>query len=276
MYPPYPVGVGHTVPKSLFAKKKIEKLAKKIPKNALIRIYGLAGVGKGSLSFGLAQLLGIPHLEVSYILRAITYIFERYNMPFTDENVRLAFTKLGAYIDEHQMLQLQYAQAPLDRGDLKNSQIDTSIARYSSEPMVRYYYNHYVSQFLQHHTGTPLVIDSRGAMPPYLDEAIRAGKDVTQFLIVCSEKVTFERYYSQKIVDMHSLNPHFHPTSLTRQTIHEQFEKDIVERNDADIATILAHQIGLITPDSYLIDSSMMSVDEMIGSALTTLDLIYR
>jgi len=275
MYPPYPSGVGRPVAKALFPTKNIPTLKKKLPKNLIIRVYGLAGVGKGSLSFGLAKLLDIPHLEISYILRAITYIFERYNMPMTHENIRLAFIKLGVFIDANHVLQLQYAGALLDRSDLKNSAIDIHIAKYSADNVVRHYYNHYVSQFLQQYTSSPIVLDSRGAMPPYLENAIKNGKDIVQFLVLSSETVTFERYYTAKVVEMHHLNPHFHPTQATRQLIHDQFEQDVLMRNESDIVMIISHKIGLIAPDSYLIDSSQMSIDEMIGGALTTLDSLY-
>ena len=265
---PYPEGVGKVIVKHLYEKSKIPRLVDNLPDDVIIRVYGLAGVGKGTLSRSLSQILDIPHVEGSFILRAATYAYEDMSLELNKENTRKVFEKISPIIGEDNDLQMVYNGKVLERSDLKNSFIDTHVTKYSGDVDVREAYYAKLGHFLSFGVEGPCIVDSRGGMPPYIENAIINGKHVIQILLKVDDTEAFERYYESVLESKQKHNPEYKDNDLHRAEALAQFKLDVVERNELDVVMMKKMGLGLITPDTGVLDTSDCNVDEMIGSTL--------
>lgn len=265
----YPENIGIQLEKNILPLKEVEKLKKNLPNNLIIRFYGLAGVGKGTTSKAVSELLEIPYVEGSFILRAATYIYRDLNLEITKENTDLVFDKINLRINSDNRLQIVYNGKPLDHRHLKNSIIDMHVTDYSGDGYVRQKYYEKLGNFISHEIDSPCVLDSRGALPPYILQAKTAGKPVIQIMLIVSDEVAAARYHNHQIDQKRKANPDFVETEEEEQKIYDQFKKDITERNQKDLVMYEKMGLGVVEPESGIIDTSDMVVDEVIGTVLT-------
>lgn len=275
MYLPYPKNVGILIENKSFDHRKLRKLKKKLPKNLILRFYGLAGVGKGTVSKNLSQTLKIPYLEASFILRTVTFVFEHFNYEIKEKEVIQVFQKIHVKLENNGEINFYFLDKKIKRDELKNSQIDEKITTYSSHPLIRAYYNHFLDQLLEFGFDQPIILDSRGAMPPYLEKAAKRGQDIIQFLVIANEEAIYERYKQEKIRQIKILNPSIEDREINKIEILKQYKNDIKSRNDADIEMMLKNKMGIISADSFLLDTSFITPKEAVNSILHNLEKIY-
>jgi hypothetical protein len=122
---------------------------------------------------------------------------------------------------------------------------------------------------------TPMVISSIGAMPQYLVQAIEQGKSVIQFVTDCRDDVALERLIHQKLMILKSINPYFEPDSNFANECMIELETYKTEVKPKLYDFIVEQGDGVISPDSYVLDTSELDADHIIGSVLSKLSDIY-
>ncbi len=267
----YPDSVGQNLEKVIYPKSKITNLKNILPNNTIIRIYGLANTGKSTISENICHLLDIPYVRGSYILRAATYIYKNMGFDKTEQNTDEVFNTINCVLENGDFV-VYYRDKKLVRGDLKNSFIDTHITAYSSDEYIRQKYYEKLGNFLSNKIKSSCVLDSRGARPPYIIQAENSGSNVMQILLTVSNEKSFERYVKRELKNRLKLNPHYHSTHSEREALFEQFQKDILERNQDDLQIEINQGLGVVDSNGGVIDTSHMTVDEVIGATLNYID----
>ena len=264
----YPENIGIKLTKKTFSKVQIEALKNKLPKNLILRVYGLAGVGKGTLSKMLAQTLEIPNMESSLILRCATFIYENKNLPLNKENTDQVFEDMDIYV-ENQELKFGLNGAKIEKKDLKTANIDKKVTKYSSDLYVREKFDKALDNLVQRVFDSAVVADGRGAFEPYLLNAQQYGFQVIRILVDADQKVKAKRYYQEYVKNQILANPDFIETDNLKDKVLKEFEQAILERDKKDVANIEDKKIGLISQDSGILDTSHLTPGEVLETALS-------
>lgn len=263
----YPSNIGIKLSKNSFDFKNLEELKKNLPKKAIIRVYGLAGVGKGTLSENLAKILEIPNLESSLILRAATFGYLKLDLELSEQNTQKIFEKIDIkVVDNH--LEFYFERQLLSKKQLKSPEIDKNVTNFSSNVFMRQQFDETLDELVQQTFETACVADGRGALEPYLLKAEKSGFRVIRILLDSSDEVKAKRYYENFIKQKKDKDPIFVEQMEDKEEFLEQFEKTIVQRNNKDIQNILDKNLGLISQDSGLIDTSEFLPQEVLETAL--------
>ena len=271
----YPDGVGmHLTPK-LFPTSSIDNLIKRLPNNLVIRVYGLSGVGKRSVCTTLSHVLNLPYVHAGLLFRAITFVFEKYKLERTKQNIEQVVDEISLYIDQENQPHVMYAGDLVTQTDLENHFIESHLATYTQDNQVQESVSQLLSDLLINGISSSCVLDSIGGMPSYLEEVIGHDKDVIQFLLMCDEDESFRRYYDEQVANRVQLNPFYEPDTDLRKELFAQFKVDVVDRNTKDIEWLKASGSGLITPDSLIIDTTHIDIDEAVGTILYYLNSQY-
>ena len=263
----YPKNIGIKLTKKSFSEKDIENLKKELPKNLILRVYGLAGVGKGTLSKMLAKTLEIPNMESSLILRCATFIYENKNLPLNKENTDQVFQDMDIYI-ENQELKFGLNGAKIEKSQLKTANIDKNVTKYSSDLYVREKFDKALDDLVQRVFDSAIVADGRGAFEPYLLNAEKHGFKVIRILVDADQKVKAQRYYQEYIKNQILADPDFIETEDLKEKVLTEFEQAILERDKKDVANIIDKKIGLISEDSGFLDTSNLTPQEALETAL--------
>jgi len=259
--------VGIKVPIKTFTENQIQLLKSKLPTKTIIRIFGFAGTGKGTLSQRIATLLDIPNLESSLILRAITMVFEDLGLSITPKSVE-TIAELLEFLPGEKNEITSYLQGKLiPRSQLKSPSVDAKVGFYSASPIIREKYYEILSKFLMILT-KPSVLDGRGAYPPYITTAEKAGFQIIRIFLDCRDDVNAHRYYLSHINKLQATNTNYIETEAEKKQILSDFKKGILERNLLDLRTWEDQRMGVITSDSGLLDTSDLTPDQVTESAL--------
>ena len=128
----YSRDIGIWLGKKAFNDNQIKDLKSKLTSDIIIRVYGLAGVGKGTLSSTLASTLGIPVFDSGKIWRALTYIYNDLALEDTLENTQLVFSKIDVFQD-NTTIRIRYGNKIFQESDLKNAFIDARVFGYAAK-----------------------------------------------------------------------------------------------------------------------------------------------
>jgi len=268
----YPKNIGKILEKATFSQDQLESLKNNLSKKVIIRVYGLAGVGKGTLSESLAKSLQIPNLESSMILRIATFGYLKLGLELSDLNTQKVFEKIDIKVVDNS-LEFYFENKFVDRKSLKNPVIDKNVTDFSSDLFVRQKFDDTLDNLVQKVFKTAVVADGRGAFEPYLLKAEKSGFKIIRVLLDSSDEIKAKRYYRGFIKSEKAKNPDFDEKVINKQEFLKEFEKTVVQRNQKDITNILDKKIGLISKDSGLIETSNLSPQEVLE---TTLDFIAK
>lgn len=256
----YPKNLAINLSSKPFDSKKTIELKNNLPNNLIIRVYGLAGVGKGTLSKSLADTLGIPNIESSFILRCATHIFQEMNLDFSKENIDKVFAEFKVSTDQSGLV-FDWKGKKISDKELKTPKVDELVPVVAQIPHVREKFDTTLDNVVLE-LNKPLVADGRGSHEPYLVKAEKRGWKVVRLLLDASDEIKADRYLAKYLSKHPNLN------SDQKEDIIKEFKKTVVERNHQDVKNILDKNLGLISEDSGFIDTSNMSPQEVLETAL--------
>jgi cytidylate kinase len=267
MTPSYNYKEGIVLSKFIVPISEVDRIKKNLPDKFILHVYGLAGVGKGTLTKSLSELLDLPLFETSLIYRATTFVYHDLMCPLTKENTDKVFSLMDAFMKDGELF-ISYKSKPIDRSSLKNSYIDTHVAEYSADEYIREKTDKFVSYVLLKVLEGKCITDARGAYPPYLEEAEEEGFLVAKINLYADFDEKVKRMHNDYIKHAKKVNPHFDEDSEESSKFYEESRKTLADRDGKDIETHERLKIGLISSDSGVIDTTEMTVDEVIGTAL--------
>lgn len=263
----YPDSLGIHLSKNSLTFDQIENIKSSLPKNVIVRIFGFAGAGKGTLSQILSSYLSIPNVESSLIWRAATHIFEELTLPITPKNGKLVFSKIQTTTGEGNTLNIVYDGILLEKSVLKRSFIDEKVSIYSSVDFLREEFYDKLVSFLKS-ISSSCILDGRGAYPRYIKDMEANGYNIIRIFLDARDDVKAERYYLAKIGKLKLKNSNFVESESEKIKIINEFKLAIVERNKNDWETWLRLNMGTLTEDTGVLDTSDLNEQETAQTAL--------
>jgi CMP/dCMP kinase len=236
---------------------------KELPKKTIIRISGLAGAGKGTISKLLCNKIGLTNLETSYILRSATWIYENLGLEFNDHNTAKVFDQIEISLP-HKSLEFRWQDQLLSDKELRSNLVQENVARNSGNPFFRSQYYSKISYVLNNLINSPVILDGRGFNTPYINQAKEDGFNVICFFFWVSNESNFNRYKSAFL----ERNNLLEINSLTKDQIKSEFKKNILDRNYQDYVNAEENNLGAIIPDSFLVDTSELNPDQVLEIVL--------
>lgn len=237
------------------------------PKDVIIRVFGFAGSGKGTLSSSLATILQIPNVESSFIFRGLTYLYLELGLESSFENSQKIFELLTCIPGESGELEVYYKDQKISKEVLKTPVIDQKVATYASVDYNRELYYDKLIVFLQLIQNS-CILDGRGANTKYIKVMESLGRKIVRIFLDASDTVKAQRYYSARIAKLMLADSAFHEGEKERQLILEEFKSGIVKRNEQDFATWINLDMGVITPDTVILDTTEMTPEEANQTAI--------
>lgn len=256
----YPANIAKKLEYQLFNLENITDLRNSLPQNLIIRIYGFAGVGKGTISKMLSDALGVANLESSFILRCATYIYLDLKLELDDDNTDLVFSKMKVWMDD-KALNFEYNGISLTAKVLKTPEIDRNVAIFAQNQHIRNKFDDYLDCLVKE-SKKPFIADGRGSHEPYLVKAEQRGQPIIRILLDASDEVKAERYLASYLIK----NPQAKKEEQAK--ILEEFKNTILVRNDQDAKNIIEKNLGLISTDSGLIDTSDLNPNQVLETSL--------
>ncbi len=254
--------------KQTFSQGQITSLKANLAnKKIIIRICGFAGTGKGTLGENIASVLSWPYVESSMILRAITIVFEDVGLPVNPENTKLVFDKLEVFPSPSKEISLKYNSEVLTKTVLKSEFVDSNVAKYAGAKEVRENYYKVLEIYLKQ-LDSSCVLDGRGVETPYLQAAQDWGYQIIRLFMDSSDEVKAERYYKAYLQKRLQENSSYQETEVEKTKMLGDFKEGIVRRNEKDLDTWLNLRIGVMTPNTGLLDTTYMAIPEVLQTAL--------
>jgi cytidylate kinase len=256
---PYPNEIAEVLEYKPFDSAKIEPL----PTKTIIRISGLAGAGKGTISKLLCDQLDLTNLETSYILRSATWIYENLGLEFNDENTAKVFEQIEISLP-HKSLEFRWKGVLLTDKELRSNLVQENVARNSGNAYFRSQYYTKISYILNNLINSPVILDGRGFSTPYINQAREDGFNILCFFFWVDDEVNYNRYRSAYI-DRNNI------TEVTKELeiqIESEFKKNIKDRNYQDYLNAEENNLGAIIPGSYVIDTSELNPNQVLEVVL--------
>jgi cytidylate kinase len=264
----YPQGIGNKIKKANISSEDLQNLIQNFPKNIILRVYGFAGTGKGTLSSKLASTLNIPNIESSLIWRAITYVYEKLKLDLNRENSDLVLSKLEVVHGEKNVLLVSNNGEVIERSELKSSMVDSKVAYYSADSYLRERFYDLMIEFLRTTDGS-CVLDGRGAYPRYIKGAEEAGYKVIRLLLDASDEEMAQRYYAAYLAKKQKSDPGHIESEEEKEQMIQDFTQGIIARNQQDWDTWNKLNLGTITPDTAIFETTGMTIEEVTQTVLS-------
>ena len=256
---PYPNGIATILNHKPFDITKIQPL----PQKTIIRISGLAGSGKGTISKLICDRLGLINLETSYILRTATWIYESLGLEFSDENTTKVFEQIEISLP-NKSLEFRWKSQLLSDKELRSNTVQQNVARNSGNAFFRAQYYSKISFVLNNLINSPVILDGRGFNTPYINQAKTDGFNVICLFFWVSDESNYKRY-ERAYLDRNRLTDASEELELE---IKAEFKKNIQARNYQDYLNAEENNLGAIIPNSYVIDTSDLSPNEVLEVVL--------
>ena len=234
-----------------------------LPTKTIIRIYGLAGAGKGTAAKLICQKLNIANLETSYILRSATWIYRNLALEYSEVNTDFVFEQLQVQFFDHK-LHFFWQNEPLTDIQLRSNLVQENIAWYSGQPYFRNKYYEFIKKIFVEYIDAPFVLDGRGITTPYLNFAIENGFKVIPLFFWIDDATNYSRYRTAYLTrsGLETLS------DAAEQALHLEFQKNILDRNQKDYQNCIDLSIGTLTPDTGIIDTSGLTPEKVLEVAM--------
>jgi cytidylate kinase len=239
-----------------------------LDKKTIIRISGLAGAGKGTLSKHLVDFYELGNLETSYILRSATWIYLQSELEFTKENTDIVFEQIHIeYINK----QLQFIWNKVDGSkinlsdtELRSNKVQAKVSIFSGDPYFRIKYYNKINYILNNLIDSAVILDGRGFNTPYLNQAKQDGFKVVEIFLWSSEVSNYSRYKlayinRNKIIDWSENN---------EKNCQLEFKTNISDRNIQDYENSLVNDLGALTHNAGIIDTSSLTPIQVLQVAV--------
>lgn len=267
----YPPNIAQKFEYRQFDKQNTTLLKKQLPKNTLICVYGLAGVGKGTVSKLIAQSLDITHFDSGLIHRSITYAYLDTGLECTPQTISKIVSLLDIKLNSTG-LEITYKGNTLTIADLREPRISSNVARFASKDWEQLAFFDLMYDILSHY-GKPVVLDGRGGNPPHVKKLEKEGWKIIRILLEVSDEVNFERYYTAYLQKQLSKDISFKETPDLKEKVYTEFHESFLTRNNIDIEWMQRMNIGFIVSDSALIDNSILTMEQALDTALGYIQL---
>jgi cytidylate kinase len=237
-----------------------------LDKKTIIRIFGLAGAGKGTLAKQLVDYYNIDNLETSYILRSATYIYLQLGLEFNDENTIRVFQQIEVTFKDKKLnfkwIKNEYNKIYLDDSELRSNQVQEKVAIFSGNPLFRSEYYEKINYVLNNLIDCAVILDGRGSNTPYLDQAEADGFKIIRIFLWATESSSYQRYQSAYKLRNKFLN------SEDEVKCRAEFKTNIANRNIQDFENALSNDLGLLTPETGIIDTSDLTPIQVLQIAV--------
>jgi cytidylate kinase len=236
----------------------------------IVRIFGLAGAGKGTLAKQLVDYYNIDNLETSYILRSATHIYLELGLEFNDQNTKKVFDQIQINFLKRKLefFWLQSTGNIIELTDLqlRSNQVQAKVAIFSGDPFFRNQYYQKINYILNNLIDKAVVLDGRGSNTPYLNQAENDGFKVIRLFLWADQESSYQRYktaYHQRnnILGLAWLAEH-------DSKCKAEFQTNIADRNIQDYENAVSNNLGLLTPTTGIIDTSNLTPIQVLQVAV--------
>ena len=263
----YPKEIGFKIPLAKFDFISLVHLKKNLPPKTIFRIYGMAQVGKGTNASLLSDVLDIPNLETSMILRSITTICIENNWEGTDENIQKANEMLEVVLlPKETKIRCYYNKVEMTIERLRSNEVNKVIANFSNKPFLRELYYKKIGFILTNFIDGACVLDGRGITTPYLKMAKEAGMNIIKILVDCNYDVRCQRIIAEHLTK----NPDLTQAQINQIKIN--FVEGVVRRDEIDAKMIVDMNLGLISDDTIILDTTEMTKEQAFESLLACIN----
>ncbi len=253
---PFPNNIGHILVPQI-DRQTYTNFDFTIPTKTIIRLYGTVGAGKGTLAKGLMSNFDLTNLETSYILRSCTWIYEQLSLEFDDSNTDLVYNQLQIKLD-NKALTFFWKGNQLTNTELRSDIVDQKVPIYSGNPYFRSLYYDRINYILNNLVSTPVILDGRGSNTPYLNMAEKDGFKIFRFFLWVNRSVAYQRFLSRLgIIE----------TEISKNQLQVNFQKNVIDRDMQDYNNIISNNLGTISADTGIIDTSYLAPEEVLHVA---------
>ena len=261
--------------KTSFPIEEIPDLKTKIPAKTIISIFGLAGVGKGTLSQMLADKLVILNIDTGKIWRALTYIYTSLNLEINNENSDLVFQKLDVLVENGE-LKFRFEDKILAHTDLKNGLIDSKVSLIAKDDYTQQKFFTKCLEIYQSIGNAAFIRDGRGASPKDIMLAENNGFRIIRIMLDCSDRIKWKRYYQNIFINKRGNNSNLEDSPELEIKLRKEFEINILERNERDIQSQIKLGNGLITENTAVLINDNLAPQEVLDIVLSYLNTIFN
>lgn len=213
----------------------------------VIAIDGYSASGKGSVADKLASILGYLRVDSGKLYRSVAYLAIKYNANFDNEqeliniakSMNIHYTKDGIFVNEENVTD-----------KLKTKEIDELVIKVCETYAIRHIVNAYIRAIRNEQD---IIIDGRDTTTAVFPDA-----DLKIYLTASFEERVRRRYEEYK--------------SIGKNVTLEEVIKNIKYRDNSDDTR--AEGRLYIADDAVVIDSTNMSIDEVVDIILKNLESV--
>ena len=213
----------------------------------VIAIDGYSASGKGSVADKLASILGYLRVDSGKLYRSVAYLAIKYNANFDNEqeliniakSMNIHYTKDGIFVNEENVTD-----------KLKTKEIDELVIKVCETYAIRHIVNAYIRAIRNEED---IIIDGRDTTTAVFPDA-----DLKVYLTASFEERVRRRYEEYK--------------SIGKNVTLEEVIKNIKYRDNSDDTR--AEGRLYIADDAVVIDSTNMSIDEVVDIILKNLESV--
>jgi cytidylate kinase len=252
---PFPNNTGQILD---YIPNQIDQTNLQISKKTIIRLYGTVGSGKGTLANNLMSTFDLTNFETSYILRSCTWIYEHLGLVFGDNNTKNVYSQLEIRL-QNKSLTFFWRNQQLTNTELRSNAVDQKVSIYSGNPYFRSLYYDKINYILNNLATTAVILDGRGSNTPYLNMAEQEGFKVIRFFLWVNSQVSYQRFLSRLGIA---------ETEANKQELQSNFIKNVINRDLQDYNNIITNNLGTISPDTGIIDTSDLNPQQVLKIAI--------
>ena len=239
-----------------------------LDKKTIIRISGLAGAGKGTLSKQLVDFYELGNLETSYILRSATWIYLQLGLEFTKDNTDKVFEQIHINYNNKELFfvwnKIDGSKIGLSDVELRSNQVQAKVSIFSGDPYFRIKYYNKINYILNNLIDSAVILDGRGFNTPYLNQAKEDGFKVIEIFLWSSEVSNYNRYKAAYV----KRNMITSWTITDEENCKLEFKTNISDRNVQDYKNSLVNDLGALTHNAGIIDTSDLSPIQVLQVAV--------
>jgi cytidylate kinase len=264
----YPQNIGIQIPKSQLTTDQIEYIKTHLPAKTILRIYGLGGVGKGTLSKNLASFFNLPDIDSGLLWRAVTYIILEANEVYSDALIETIFANLKCSLVDLK-LQISYQNRLLQTHELRSPMVDMNVASFSKIEYARTQFYKAVTTFILQQLHTGCILDGRSPYTPYIRAAEAEGFKIIRILLDTDIDIKAQRRFQEYLQRMGKTEADFTENPNARKELFQDCKQKMIARDQQDINTGVSQNMGLVSKDTGIIDTTHLTIEEVFQTALS-------